>query len=254
MYSCLIHSHSGVLVLQIMQIQGHFDHQYLIGVLPAPQDLTGLTIHGILDLSSRACHAIVATGSPRTIIRPAFARGFGLPSVPRHGPFVQQPDGSWQRVVEAYHPSLHVWVQGMHWRVRAVEADTGPYDLILGADWLHEHQALVSIYGKTVSVQAPGGRAVLRFSGHPAILSLEHFVHDPPPSPDYVPESEPEEEEPEEVLDEDIDVDAVLEEADQIVAAEMIVVDDDTDDEELAVDEVIDAESDSDITDVVMLA
>ena len=53
-----------------------------------------------------------------------------------------------------------------------------------------------------------GGRAVLQFEGHPAILTLVRFDVAPQPElePEYVPESEPEEEEPEEVPEEDADI------------------------------------------------
>ena len=128
----------------------------------------------------------------------------------------------------------------MHWRVRAVEAETGAYDLILGADWLHEHRVLVNVFGRSISLEAPGGRAVLQFEGHPTILTLVHFVVEPPPEPEYEPESEPEEEEPEEVPEEDADVEVVL-------------VDDEVDDEEPLGNGFLEVGDDGDVTDDEML-
>ena len=176
-------SHGYSVMTQIMEYPNLLGQQYLGGVLPAPQDLFGMTIHGTLILSSRSCHAVIASGAPRTLIRSTYARGVGFFSVPRPGPYAQRPDGFWYRTIEYFHPSLRICVQGMHWRVRAVEADTGPYDLILGADWLHEHRVLVDVFGRSISMEAPGGRAVLQFEGHPAILTLVQFIVAPPPEP-----------------------------------------------------------------------
>ena len=107
-------------------------------------------------------------------------------------------------------------------------------------------------------MEAPGGRAVLQFEGHPAVLTLVRFdvAPQPEPEPDYVPESEPEEEEPDEVPEEDEDVEVVLDEdADGLVAAEMIVVsdDDEADDEEPMDDGFLEIEGDGDVTDDDML-
>ena len=187
------------------------EHPYLLGpqflaaALPPPQHILGEVLHGIVDLSSRACRAAISSGVPRTLIRPGFARGVGFLSIPQYGDYAQRPDGMWYRVVEHHHPGLRLRVTGIHWKVRAVEAETGPYDLILGADWLHEHRVLVDVYGRSISLQAPGGRMILRFMGHPATLVIVDAIPHPPdfPAAPVVPpepvidlDEEPEEEDP----------------------------------------------------------
>ena len=185
-----------------MEYHNLYGPQYLAAALPPPQPILGMVIQGIVTLSSRDCRAIISSGAPRTLIRPAFARGVGFLSIPQHGDYVQRPDGSWYRAIEHYHPGLRLRVDGVHWRVRAVEAETGPYDLILGADWLHEHRALVDVFGLSLSLQAPGGRVILQFSGQPSILGIvgvlpqppaAHVAHAPPPEPVIDVEEEPEE-------------------------------------------------------------
>ena len=185
--------------------------QVLTAALPPPQSLMGLVLHGTVDLSSRPCHAAFSTGAPRTRIRPGFARGVGFLSVPQYGAYAQRADGAWYRTVEHHHPRLHLRVSGFHWVVRAIEAETGPYDLIFGADWLHEHRGIVDIYGRSISLQAPGGRLFLRFIGLPAVLGIidavPHQLIAPvapaapaapvvPPAPVVDLEEEPEEEAP----------------------------------------------------------
>jgi hypothetical protein len=189
-----------------MEYQHLLGPQFLAAALPPPQPILGMAIHGIVDLSSRACRAAICSGVARTCIRPGFARGVGFYSVPQLGDYAQRPDGMWHRVIEHYHPGLRLRVSGIHWRVRAVEAATGPYDLILGADWLHEHRVLVDVYGRSLSLQAPGGTMILRFVGHPAILEIVAAIPHPPAAPvaPAVPpepvinlDEEPEEEDPE---------------------------------------------------------
>ena len=190
-----------------MEYQNLLGPQLLAEALPAPHDVFGLVLHGTLLLSSRNCGALVSTGAPRTIIRPSFAKGIGFYSVPRYGDWAQRPDGSWYHAIEHYHPGLRVTVAGIHWRVRAVEADTGPFDLILGMDWLYAHRAIVDIASRTLSLDAPGGRMVLRFLGHPAILAIVDVIPHPPVAP--VAHAAPPapivdlEEEPEEEMEED---------------------------------------------------
>lgn len=193
-----------------MEYQHLLGPQFLATALPPPQPILGMVIHGIVDLSSRACHAAISSGVPRTLIRPGFARGVGFLSIPQYGDYAQRPDGMWYRVIEYHHPGLRLRVSGIHWRVRAVEADTGPYDLILGADWLHERRALVDFFGRTISLEAPGGRAILQFIGHPAILAIVDAIPHPPvaPAAPAVPpepvidlDEEPEEEDPEEDIE-----------------------------------------------------
>ena len=121
---------------QIMNHQNFLDVPALLGALPPPRDGLGHTLHGILMLSDRACSAIISSGAPRTFIRPGFARGVGFHSVPRPGEHAQRADGSWHPTVEHYYPTLRISISGIHWRVRAVEGATGPFDLVLGADWL----------------------------------------------------------------------------------------------------------------------
>ena len=185
------------------------DEQELTDALPPPRDGLGYVLRGTLMLSYRACSAIVSPGAPRTFIRAGFARGVGFHSVPRPGELGQRLDGSWRPVVEHYYPTLRIAVSGISWRVRAVEGGTGPFDLVLGADWLHYHRAVVDIFERTLTLGAPGGRVVLRFVGVPAVLTITSFIHDPPAAPviplapDFEPEEEPEEEEDELVVVED---------------------------------------------------
>ena len=188
-----------------MEYQHLLGPQFLATALPPPRPILGLVIHGIVDLSSRPCRAAISSGVPRTLIRPGFARGVGFFSVPQLGDYARRPDGMWYRVIEYYHPGLRLRVSGIHWRVSAVEAETGPYDLVLGADWLHEHRVLVDVYGRSISLQAPGGRMMLRFAGHPAVLGIFDVIPHPPAAPvaPVVPpepvinlEEEPEEEAP----------------------------------------------------------
>ena len=198
-------------VTQIMEYPHLLEPQILTAALPPPQYLMGMVLHGIVDLSSRSCHAAISSGAPRTRIRPGFARGMGFLSVPQYGDYTQRSDGAWYRIIEHHHPGLRLRVSGFHWVVRAIEAETGPYDLILGADWLHEHRVIVDIYGRSISLQAPGGRLFLRFLGHPAVLEIIDAIPHPPVAPDapvapaapVVPpepvidlEEEPEEEDP----------------------------------------------------------
>lgn len=157
--------------------------QILTAALPPPQSLMGMVLHGIVDLSSRPCHVAISSGAPRTRIRPGFARGMGFLSVPQYGDYTQRSDGAWYRIVEHHHPGLRLRVSGFHWVVRAIEAETGPYDLILGADWLYEHRVILDIYGRSISLQTPGGRLFLRFLGHPAVLGIIDAIPHPPPSP-----------------------------------------------------------------------
>ena len=137
-----------------MEYQGLLGPQALADALPPSHDRFGLVLHGTLILSSRSCHALISAGAPRTTIRPTFARGVGFYSVPRFGDLAQRPDGSWYHTIEHYHPGLRISVAGLLWRVCAVEDDTGPFDLILGADWLHGHHGIVDIYARTVSLEA----------------------------------------------------------------------------------------------------
>ena len=197
----------GVDLAQIMEYQGLLGAQALADVLPPPQDLFGLVLHGTLVLSSRSCYALISTGAPRTLIRPTYARGVGFYSVPRLGGLAQRPDGSWFRATEHYHPSLHMSIAGLLWRVRAVEDDTGPFDLILGADWLHGHHGIVDIFARTVSLEAPAGlgRMVMQFVGQPPVLEVVDVIPPPPaiPAAPAVPVVDLEEE-PEEQVEEDV--------------------------------------------------
>ena len=203
----------GINLTQIMDPHPLRDEQELAAALPPPHDSTGYILHGILMLSHRACSALISSGAPRTFIRPGFARGVGFHSVPRPGEHVQRLDGSWHTVVEHYYPTLRIAVSGISWRARAVEGVTGPFDLVLGADFLYYHRGSVDLYERTLTLGAPGGRVVLRFVGAPAVLTVTSFIQDPPASPvvplapDFDPEEEPEEEEPEEGIDDIVIVD-----------------------------------------------
>ena len=170
-------------VIQLMEYQHLLGPQFLAAALPPPQQILGLVLHGIVDLSSRACRAVISSGVPRTLIRPGFARGVGFFSIPQFGEYTQLPDGMWRRAIEHHHPGLRIRVSGIHWGVRAVEADTGPYDLVLGADWLHEHLVCVDFFGRTFSIQAPGGRMILSFTGPFGTLAIVDVLPHPPPSP-----------------------------------------------------------------------
>ena len=66
-----------------------------------------------------------------------------------------------------------------------MEEDTGPYDLILGADWLHGHHGIVDIYARTLSLEAPAGlgRMVLQFLGQPPVLEVVDVILPPPVIP-----------------------------------------------------------------------
>ena len=170
----------------------------LTHALPDPQDMLGVTLHGTISLSDRSCRAMISTGAPRTLIRADYARGVGFLAVPRHGEYVQRLDGSWHRTIEHYHPNLRLCVENYRWRVRPVEGDTGAFDLILGADWIYDHQVVVDVYGRSFTIARSIGRMELQFAGDPAVLEL---VPGPPaappvPSPSPEPEEEPEEEEP----------------------------------------------------------
>ena len=172
--------YEGFDVTQIMVYSHLLGPQFLAAALPPPQPILGMVIHGVVDLSSRAA---ISSGVPRTLIRPGFARGVGFLSIPRYRDYAQRPDGMWYRVIEHHHPRLRLRVSGIHWRVSAVEAETGPYDLVLGADWLHEHLVCVDFFGRTFSIQAPGGRMILQFVGHPAVLAIVDAIPHPPASP-----------------------------------------------------------------------
>ena len=177
-----------------MEYQGLLGLQALTDVLPPPRDRFGLALHGILILSSRPCHALISAGAPYTTIRPAYARGVGFYSVPRYGDLVQRQDGTWHPAIEHFHPTLHISIAGILWRVRAVEEDTGLYDLILGADWLHGHHGIVDIYARALSLEAPAGmgRMMLQFLGQPPVLTVVDVIP-PPPAPVVDLEVEPEE-------------------------------------------------------------
>ena len=136
----------------------------------APPLFFGFRVYGMVTLSSRTCIALISTVAPRTHISPVFTRSEGLHSEQRDGDWTRRPDGSRYRPIERFHADLHISVAGIFWRVRAVEADTGPFDLILGIDWLQEHHSHVHVYGVSFTLQAPGGRMVLQFRGRPAIL------------------------------------------------------------------------------------
>ena len=192
----------GTNLTQIMDPYHQRDEQDLIDALPPPHDGLRYVLHGTLMLSYRACSAIVSPGAPRTFIRAGFARGVGFHSVPRPGELGQRLDGSWRPTIEHFYPTLRLAISGISWRVRAIEGGTGPFDLVLGADWLHYHRVVVDIYAQTLTLGAPGGRVVLQFVGAPAVLTITGFIHDPPAAPVAPPalESEPEEE-PEEDKD-----------------------------------------------------
>ena len=100
-------------------------------------------------------------------------------------------------------------------------------------------------------MEAPGGRAVLQFEGHPAILTLVQFIVAPPPEPEpeYEPAGEPEEEEPEEVPEEDDDVEVVLVDDEEPVGNGFLEVDD----EEPLGNGFLEVEDGSDVTDDEML-
>ena len=183
------------------------DEHELAAVLPPPHDSLGYCLRGVLMLCHRACSAIVSSGAPRTFIRPGYARGMGFHSVPRPGEHVQSLDGSWRQVTEHHYPILRIAVSGFTWRVRAVEGGTGPFDLVLGADWLYYHRAVVDLFERTLTLGVPGGRVVLRFLGAPAVLAITSFVQDPPAAP-AVPlaqDSEPEEDPEEEPVEDEVD-------------------------------------------------
>ena len=173
----------------------------LIHALPEPQNMLGMTLHGTISLSDRPCRAVISTGAPRTLIRADYARGVGFLSVPRQGRYVQRADGSWHRTIEYYHPTPRLCVEGYQWRVRPVEGDTGAFDLILGADWLYDHQVVVDVYDRSFTIARSFGRLELQFAGDPAVLELvpspPAAPHAPAPAPEPEPEEEPEEEEDE---------------------------------------------------------
>ena len=143
---------------QIMAQRDLLIRQYLAEVPPL---IFGYRVYGIVTLSSRTCIALISTVALRTHISPVFARSAGFYSEQRDGDWTRRPDGSLYRPTERFHADLHISVAGIHWRVRAVEADTGPFDLILGMDWLQEHHSQVHVHGVSFSLQAPGGRMVL---------------------------------------------------------------------------------------------
>ena len=126
----------------------------------------------------------------------------GFAPVPRLGDWVRLPDGSRARPIEDTYPDLRISVQDISWRVRAVEADTWPFDLILGGDWLREHDVLVHDFGTSVSLRVTRGRIVLQFMGHPATLDIVDCIPEPhvapvapvtPPAPAVAPPEAPEE-------------------------------------------------------------
>ena len=155
-------------------------------------------MHGTISLSDRSCRAVISTAAPRTLIRGDYARGVGFHSVPRHGDYVQRLDGSWHRAIEQYFPNLRLCVENYAWRVRPIEGDTGAFDLVLGADWIYDHQVVLDVYGRSFTIARSFGRVELQFAGDLRVLEM---VPEPPAaaaalSGSSEPQEEPEEDEP----------------------------------------------------------
>lgn len=111
-------------------------------------------LHGLCDLSGITARALISVSSSHSTISPDLVIASG---------FEVRETGRWRilpelgrRVSEKYCPGLHVDTQNGQWSVEPLLGYTGPYEIILGMDWLTKHHVLVDCAQNTLVFWAPG--------------------------------------------------------------------------------------------------